>query len=44
MEYAQTEMKVVAEVIADAGADSARELIDLELALVGGGSGEITPY
>jgi hypothetical protein len=44
MEHAQTEMKVVAEVIADANAEGVRELIDLQLAMVGGGSGEITPY
>jgi len=44
MEHAQTELQVVAEVLADVEDAQLRELNDVQLALVGGGVGEITPF
>jgi len=44
MEHAQNEIKAVAEVIADVDSQPIHELADAQLALIGGGVGEISPY
>ena len=44
MEQARNELAVVEEAVAAATEAQLAQLKDLELALVGGGSGEITPY
>ena len=44
MEYAQKEIQVIADVVATFDAEVVQELSEAQLALIGGGSGEITPY
>ena len=44
MEQARIEMAVVEETIVAAAEAQARELSELEVVLVGGGVGEITPF
>ena len=44
MEQARVEMTVVEDAVALATEAQLRQLNDLELAFVGGGYGEITPY
>ena len=44
MEFAQKEVQVIADVVASLDAEVVQELSDAQLALIGGGSGEVTPY
>jgi len=44
MEHTQTELQVVAKVLANIEDEKLRQLNDVQLALVGGGVGEITPF
>ena len=44
MEYAQNEIQVVADATLTADANAVKELTELELALIGGGSGEVVPH
>jgi hypothetical protein len=44
MEHAQNEINAVAEAIADIDSQLIHELTDAQLALIGGGVGEISPY
>jgi hypothetical protein len=41
MEFAKTEMTVIEEAVQEAGRSDIRELNDLQLALVGGGIGDV---
>jgi hypothetical protein len=44
MEHTKLEATILEETINDAAELQIRELSDLQLVLVGGGSGEVTPY
>jgi hypothetical protein len=44
MEFAQKEVQLIADVVASLDAEVVQELSDAQLAIIGGGSGEVTPF
>ncbi len=44
MEHTKVETRIVEQTILEAADTQFRELNDLQLALVGGGNGEVSPY
>jgi hypothetical protein len=44
MEHNNVEVALIQDTVAEVANTQLRELIDLQLALVGGGTGEVTPY